>query len=131
MVAKTFKDLIVWQESYKLTLDIYKITENFPQHEKNGLTSQLRRSAVSVSSNIAEGFGRNGAREKDQFYAMAHGSLTELENEILVAKGVGYIDQEVFIQLESAYVLTQKLLSGLQKANKLKGERSKLLKSRI
>jgi len=125
MVAKTFKDLIVWQESYKLALAVYKTTAQFPRQEQYGLTSQLQRAVVSVSSNIAEGFGRNGAREKDQFYGMAHGSLTEVENQILIAKGVGYIKQEEFDKLESMYILTHKLLSGLQRANKLKGIKSK------
>ncbi|MGZ6005376.1 MAG: four helix bundle protein [Candidatus Saccharimonadales bacterium] len=121
MKAKSFKDLLVWQQAYKLTIVVYRVTAKFPKAELFGLTNQLRRASVSVSSNIAEGFGRKGAKEKDQFYAMAHGSLTEVENQLLVAKGVNYLSPTEFNQLEEIRILTAKLLMGLQKANKLKG----------
>lgn len=122
MAAKTFKDMLVWQEAYGLAIVIYSITKTFPKEEQYGLTNQLRRSAVSVASNIAEGFGRNSMREKDQFYSIAYGSLIEVENQLLIARGVGYIDNSTLKMLEVRYVLTQKLLSGLQRANKLRGK---------
>ena len=83
-----------------------------------GLTSQIKRAIVSVTSNIAEGFGRRSSKEKDQFYAMAHASLTEVENQLIIAKGVGYIDTA---ELEEIMVIvneSHKLLYGLRKANK-------------
>jgi len=70
-----FTDLIVWQEGHKLVLQIYKITKLFPKEETYSLTDQMRRAAVSVTSNIAEGFGRQGMKEKVQFYFLAKGSL--------------------------------------------------------
>lgn len=122
--AKTFKDLLVWQEAYKLSIAIYEVTKRFPKNEIYGLTSQLRRASVSVCSNIAEGFGRTGRKEKDQFYAMANGSLTELENQLLISKGIGYLDQKNFQVLDEQCQLTHKLLNGLQRVNKEKGVRS-------
>lgn len=121
MAARSFRDLIAWQEAYKLTIAIYKVTEQFPRHERFGLSSQIQRAAVSVCSNIAEGFGRRTSREKDQFYAIANGSLTEVENQLLIAKGIKYIQESDYIVLEGQCNLTHKILSGLQRANKLKG----------
>ena len=77
---KSFTDLNVWQEGHKLAIMIYKTTLNFPKEEKYCLTDQMRRSAISITSNIAEGFSRTTYKEKIQFYRMALGSLTELEN---------------------------------------------------
>lgn len=121
MKAKSFKDLLVWQQAYKLSIAVYRVTPRFPKGELFGLTNQLRRASVSISSNIAEGFGRKGLKEKNQFYAMAHGSLAEVENQLLIAKGVNYLSPKEFNQLEEIRILTAKLLMGLQKANKLKG----------
>ena len=72
----SFRDLIVWQESHKLVLYIYRETKTFPREELYGLISQIRHCSISISSNIAEGFSRHSAKEKIQFYSMAHGSLT-------------------------------------------------------
>jgi four helix bundle protein len=123
MPAKHFSDLMAWKNAYDLSLVTYKVTGSFPKSELFGLTSQMRRSAVSVCSNIAEGFGRYGVKEKDQFYSIAKGSLTELEGQYLVAGGVGYVNSvdlhKIMVTLEEA----QKVLSGLQKANKVKGGR--------
>lgn len=120
MAVKTFRDLLVWQEAYKLAMAVYKITAYFPKNEQYGLTNQLRRAVISVSSNIAEGFGRSGAREKDQFYAIANGSLTEVENQLLIAHGIGYLPKSELAELENIYTATQKMLAGLQKANRKK-----------
>ena len=78
---REFTDLIVWQETHKLVLLVYKTTKYFPKEEVFALTSQMRRSAVSIPSNIAEGFGRHSYKEKVQFYYLAHGSLLELKNQ--------------------------------------------------
>lgn len=115
---QTFKDLRVWQESYKLSIGIYKIAEKFPKHELYGLCSQMTRAAVSVSSNIAEGFGRKGVQDKGHFYTMANGSLTELENQLLIARGVGYIDETVLTRAMRQCDTVHKMLYGLQRANK-------------
>lgn len=83
---KSFTDLDAWKESHKLVLEIYKITRNFPTSEKFGLTNQLQRSAISITSNIAEGFSRQSDKEKVQFYFTAAGTLSELQNQLLVAR---------------------------------------------
>lgn len=119
--ARSFKDLRVWQEAYKLAILIYKTCEQFPVHEKYSLASQMTRAAVSVCSNIAEGFGRRTYKEKDQFYGMANGSLTELENQVLIVKGIGYITVEQALEIENICDITHKMLIKLIQSNKLKG----------
>jgi len=81
-----FRDLRVWQESHSLVLAIYKLTKKFPHDERFGLVDQSRRAAVSITSNIAEGFGRGTARDKKHFYMTAKASLAELQNQLLIAK---------------------------------------------
>ena len=89
----SFKDLKTWQHVQELAVDIYKITSLFPDEEKFGLSNQLRRAAVSIGSNIAEGFSRQSSREKVQFYHIAKGSLTEVESQIDLAFRIGYITE--------------------------------------
>ncbi|HIJ72435.1 MAG TPA: four helix bundle protein [Planctomycetes bacterium] len=91
MKTKSFKDLIVWQKSYKLVLEIYKTTRDFPKSEDYGLSQQMRRAAVSIPSNIAEGYGRKHKAEYNQFLSIAYGSLLELETQFLLAKDLNYI----------------------------------------
>lgn len=110
---KEFTDLISWQESHKLVLQIYDITTDFPKEEQFGLTSQIRRSAVSITSNIAEGFGRQGYKEKLQFYYMAQGSVTELKNQLIIAKDVKFISLEKYNEIYEQSCLAHKLLQGL------------------
>ncbi len=110
---KEFTDLRAWQEAHALVLDVYSLTRNFPKDETFGLTSQMRRAAVSITSNIAEGFGRHGYRERVQFYYLAHGSLVELKNQIIVARDVGYIPSNRLHQLKTQADLAHKLLQGL------------------
>jgi len=86
MTTKSFKDLIVWQKSRDLAVKIYKITEYFPKSELYGLTSQMRRAVVSISSNIAESYHRFHSKEKQQFLSIAFGSGSELESQIEIAK---------------------------------------------
>jgi four helix bundle protein len=115
--ARSFKDLRVWQESYTLTILVYKLIKGFPVEEKYGLSSQMTRAAISVSSNIAEGFGRRHVKEKNQFYSMANGSLTELENQLLVSEGVGYISHKFFEEIYGHCEIVHRMLINLQKAN--------------
>lgn len=115
---QSFKDLNVWQEGHKLVLEIYKITQNFPRQEQFGLTNQLRRAAVSLTSNIAEGFSRTSYKEKLQFYAMALGSLTEIQNQLQIAKDINYLSEKEFNSLSEMTVIVSKLLNGLIKKTK-------------
>ena len=85
-ITKSFKDLIVWQKSRDLAVAVYKLTENFPKSEIYGLTNQMRRAAVSISSNIAESYHRFHSKEKRQFLMIAFGSGSELESQIEIAK---------------------------------------------
>lgn len=96
MAAKSFTDLEVWKTGHALVLIVYKIVRSFPKEELYGLTSQMKRSSASVTANIAEGFGRNGSREKEQFYLIASGSLYELKDQLLIGRDVDYISHEDF-----------------------------------
>ncbi|MCA9301344.1 four helix bundle protein [Candidatus Nomurabacteria bacterium] len=112
---KAFQDLTVWQESRKLFFIIYKLTKQFPKEEVFSSVSQMRRSSMSISSNIAEGFGRSSIADKLHFYIMARGSLTELQNQIILTGDVGLITAEnIKIALEQAEI-THKLVVGLIK----------------
>lgn len=107
---REFTDLKVWQESHRLVLFIYEETANFPREEIFGLTSQMRRAVVSISSNIAEGFGRKSYKEKIQFYFLSLGSLYELRNQIIVARDVKYISGKSFDKLQEQSMNVQRLL---------------------
>lgn len=113
----------MWQEAFKLAMLVYGLTKEFPKNETFGLTSQMRRAVVSITSNIAEGFGRNGWKEKDQFYAIANGSLFELENQLLIGAGVGYIKEHSLRGTVDQLNITGRMLKSLMKVNKEKGER--------
>ncbi|MDO8566402.1 MAG: four helix bundle protein [Candidatus Moranbacteria bacterium] len=113
---QSFTNLIVWQEGHKLVLDIYKATKVFPNEEMFGLTNQMRRAAVSITSNIAEGFNRRSAKDKSHFYAIAHGSVAEIQNQLLIARDIKYIGKPEFSQIAERTVLVHKLLTGLIKS---------------
>lgn len=115
---KTFTDLNTWKEGHKLVLMIYKMTRAFPREERYSLVNQMRRAAISITSNIAEGFSRQSYSEKVQFYSMAQGSLTELQNQLLVARDVGYLGEKDFKNLVRVAVDVHKLLNGLIKKSK-------------
>lgn len=113
MPIRDFTDLLVWQEGHKLVLEIYRLTKKFPKEEIFGLTNQMRRAAVSVTSNIAEGFGRQGYREKIQFYFISQGSLIELKDQMFVARDISYIGEADFLKAIGLADHTHKLLQGL------------------
>jgi four helix bundle protein len=115
---QSFTDLKVWQEGHKLVLATYKAVAVFPREEKYALGDQMRRAATSVTSNIAEGFGRQGVKEKLQFYFLAKGSLAELKNQLLIAKDVGYLKQEDFAALADGANVTDRLLQGFIRTTK-------------
>ncbi|OGY55317.1 MAG: four helix bundle protein [Candidatus Buchananbacteria bacterium RIFCSPLOWO2_01_FULL_46_12] len=97
---KTFKDLQVWQKSHQLTLEIYHTTKNFPAEEKFGLTSQIRRAAISVASNIVEGFKRTSIKDSLNFYSIANSSLEELKYQLLLSRDLHFISDNDFNRVQ-------------------------------
>lgn len=110
---KSFTDLNAWQESHKLVILIYKITKSFPREELFSLVDQMRRAVISITSNIAEGFGRQGYKEKVQFYYLAQGSLIEVKNQLLASKDIGYLTKTDFDILANQANIAHQLLQGL------------------
>ena len=98
---RDFKELKVWHKAHRFVLDVYRHTRDFPSEERFGLTSQLRKSATSVGSNIAEGCGREGERELARFLSIAAGSTSEAEYQLLLARDLGYLQHEHHRQLDA------------------------------
>jgi len=115
---KSFMDLDAWKEGHRLVILIYRITKQFPKEEIFGLTSQMRRAAVSITSNIAEGFSRQSYKEKSQFYSISQGSVTELQDQLLIAKDVEYLSDENFNNTFEQSIKVHKILNGLIKKSK-------------
>ncbi|AZI21182.1 four helix bundle protein [Chryseobacterium taklimakanense] len=115
---RSHKDLQVWQESMVLVTEIYSLSENFPESEKFGLTSQIRRSAISIPSNIAEGFARKGNKELIQFLYISIGSLSELETQYEIAKNLNYIKEAK--EITDKIIFIRIMLSNLIKSIKNK-----------
>ncbi len=113
---KSFSGLKSWQEAHKLVIMIYKLTEQFPDNEQFGLTNQIRRAAVSITSNIAEGFSKKSAKEKRQFYRTAISSLAEVQNQLLISRDVLYISQKDFENVSEQTITARKLINGLIKS---------------
>jgi four helix bundle protein len=116
MSITNFKDLYCWKEAHQLVLNIYKISKTFPLDERFSLTNQMRRSAISITSNIAEGFGRSTAKDKLQFYAIAKGSIFELESQLLISKDLGYLKISDFNNLELQISGVGKMIVGMMKS---------------
>jgi len=114
-----FTDLVTWQKAHELVLSVYSETKNFPADERYTLTSQMRRSASSIKANIAEGFGRQGSRDKIQFYVMARSSDTELQDQLLTARDLGYISRETCAELTEQAIIVHKLTNGLIRSIRL------------
>lgn len=112
---KKFTDLHAWKKGHELVLKIYKLTESLSDKEKFGLISQMRRCGVSVTSNIAEGFSRSTNKDKYQFYSIAQGSLTELQNQLLIARDVGYLKENKFQEIAQNTIVVNKLINGLKR----------------
>ena len=112
---RSFTDLKAWQEAHKLVLMVYEITKRFPRDEIFGLTNQMRRAAVSVTSNIAVGFSRTTNKDKAQFYSISLGSLTELQNQLLIGRDVKYVVEKEFPEIAKQTVLVSKLVNGLRR----------------
>lgn len=116
---KDFTDLITWQKARDLAVLVYKITKKFPKEEIFGLVSQIRRAAISISSNIAEGFARSTIKDKNHFYQIAKGSLMEVKSQILLSQELGFFDKKEKDILISMVEL-DKLLSGLIRSSRSK-----------
>ena len=117
--ARGYKDLLVWQKGIALVKQVYRITRTFPADEKFGLVSQIRRAAVSIPSNVAEGQARHTTREFIQFVSVAEGSLAELDTQMIIATELGYCrpsDTQEVVELMSEL---RKMLNGLRR--KLEG----------
>lgn len=112
-MEERFKKLIVWQKAYKFSLEIYTITKKFPKDEQFGLTSQIRRSSISIFANIAEGYERNFRKEYIHFLTISRGSLGEVESYLLFANDLAYITKDEFNKLEEQRQEIARLLKGL------------------
>jgi four helix bundle protein len=112
-IVQSYRDLFVWKKSMALVLDVYRCTQAFPKIETYGLTSQLRRAAVSVPSNIAEGQARLSTGEFKQFLGNARGSLVEVETQILIARNLGYLEKDQSETLLGAAAEVGRILNGL------------------
>lgn len=115
---RDFKDLIVWQKAMQLSVKVFWLTKKLPKEEMYGLTSQLRRSAVSVAANIAEGHARNSTGEYRQFLGIAKGSLAELETLLILAKEMAYFSPEVPAEIMDLIVECNRMLKKLMQALK-------------
>jgi four helix bundle protein len=113
MASQNYKDLIVWQKAMDLVEAVYTVTKTFPKEEIYGLTSQLRRAAVSIPSNIAEGQGRRSSGEFAHFLSIAHGSLREVETQTLIAERLEYISKQSSMDLMALTSEVGRLLNGL------------------
>ncbi len=112
-MSGTYVDLEVWQSSMEFAVRIYRLTRQYPRDELYGLTAQLRRAAVSVASNIAEGKGRASDRELVQFLCHSRGSLFEIETQLEIGKALGYGDKEEYLSLKDEAGRIGRMLNGL------------------
>jgi len=116
--VRTFRDLIAWQRAMDLAIEVYKVTLRFPSDEKFALTTQIRRAAVSVASNIAEGQGRGTGKEFAKYLRIARGSLQELETQLLIARRLEYVTEDELNSVLQVAMEVGRLSSGLQKSLK-------------
>lgn len=110
---KSYRDLTAYQEAHKLVLLVYKLIENFPLEEKFALANQMKRCAVSIASNIAEGFARGTAKDKISFYTIARGSVSELDSQALISKDLHYLSESSCLELLEQISRVSRLVSGL------------------
>lgn len=110
---KSYRDLIVWQKSVKLVTLIYGLVKRFPDDEKFGLTSQIKRSSVSIPSNVAEGYGRNYTKDYSRFLQISRGSLFEMQTQLEIALNLGFITISDLEDLKKLSVEVEKMLNSL------------------
>ena len=113
-MVNSFKDLLVWQKSMELVEKVYHLTRVFPKHEIYGLVSQMRRSAVSIPSNISEGFVRKSNNELRQFLHISLGSLAELETQLILSARLGYMQNSVLNEITSIIEHVGKMITKLR-----------------
>lgn len=118
MSIKSFKEIIAWQKAHELALAVYKITNDFPKHETFNLISQIRRCAVSIPSNIAEGFARKSLNDSKRFYLIAEGSLEELKYQMFLSKDLGYINEAISNDVSEKLDEVGKLINCWKKSQK-------------
>ena len=118
---KDFRELKVWEKSHRLALKVYNVTTKFPKEELYGLTNQMRRSSISVPTNIAEGCGRNRDSELNRFFEIAMGSASELEYLFLLARDLGFLDKEEFNERAGMIIEIKRMLASF--IQKLKSDR--------
>jgi four helix bundle protein len=111
-----YQELIAWQKAVDLVIQVYRATEEFPRSEQFGLSHQIRRTAVSIPSNIAEGQGRETTRDFLRFLAITRGSIQELETQILIAFRLGYLKEQEQTQLIESLAEVGRLVSGLRRS---------------
>ena len=115
-----YKELDVWKESMKLVVEIYRLTKNFPANEKFGLTSQMQRSAVSIPSNIAEGWSRNYDKVFIQFLNTAQGSAAELETQLILITELKFTNKDSISELLNLVIMIKKMIRSLIKSIQMK-----------
>lgn len=116
--AERFKDLVVWQEAHKLVLKVYRVTKDYPSDERFGIVLQMRRAAVSIAANIAEGFKKRGLKDKIKFYNISQGSLEELRYYFILFDDLGYLrkDKETLSAVDFIGRMLTKLIGSLRVA---------------
>lgn len=120
MTVQSYRQLIAWQKAFELVKRVYDLTRNFPKEEIYGLTSQIRRASVSISSNIAEGQGRDSTKEFLHHLSIAYGSLMEVETQILIAESLEYLKPEETKLVLEKTAETGRLINGLMRSLKNK-----------
>jgi four helix bundle protein len=115
-MGESFRDLAVWQRAVAMSLEVYKLTSAFPDSERFGLTNQLRRAAVSVASNVAEGYGRSTKGEYIQFLGHARGSNSEIETQLVIAKALGFGSKQALQKAEESCNEVGRMLSAMMKS---------------
>jgi len=113
---RTYRDLLVWQKGIALVTNIYNATKSFPREETYGLTSQMRRCAVSIPSNIAEGHGRSTRKEYLRYLAVASGSLRELQTQLVIARNLQFLVAETHTEIEEQTLEPERMLNSLQRS---------------
>jgi len=124
-MSNSYRDLIAWQKAFSLVIEVYRDTDLFPKSEMYGLTGQIRRAAVSVVSNIAEGQGRKSRGEFEQFLGHAKGSLAELETQLLLANALGYLSNDRLNELLARCDAVSRLVNGLMQSLRAKASTEK------
>jgi len=120
--VQDYKELTTWQEAMNLAEIVYAQTKNFPKEELYGIVSQIRRAAVSIPANIAEGYGRKNRAEYLNFLSIANGSLTETETHLLLSKRIGYLTEEQMNKLQKQLDIVGKLLTALRRSLEMKAK---------